>query len=136
MVAEKLQIYIFDPNCPTFMSTDASDVGIGAVLSQVQNNREVPIAFASHTLQQHERNYSTGERECLAAVWGCERFEKFLLSRHFTLRTDHSALEQLLKSPHTDQRKSSKFVCWAERLAEFDYTPVYRRGVRTTGMAP
>ncbi len=79
-----------------------------------------------------ECNYSTGEREALAAVWGCEYFEKFLLGRKFTLRTDHSALQQLLTNPGRDLRKSSKFIRWAERLSIFDYTPVYRRGSENT----
>ena len=60
--------FIFDPNAPTFVTTDASDVGLGAVLSQLQNGREAPIAHASHTLQPRERNYAVNEKEALACV--------------------------------------------------------------------
>ncbi len=128
MIVAGLKIYIFDPNCDTYLSTDASNVGLGAVLSQVQAGKEVTICFAAHTLTQQERNYLTGERGALAAVWACEYFEKFLLGRCFTLRMDHSALQQLLASPGKDQRKSSKFVQWAERLTAFDFKPVYHQG--------
>ena len=119
--------FIFDPNAPTFVTTDASDVGLGAVLSQLQNGREVPIAHASHTLQPRERNYAVNEKEALACVWACETWEKFLLGSHFTLRTDHASLTSLLRTS-TDSRKSSKFQRWLQRLSAFDYTMEYRKG--------
>ena len=72
MAAEKLSLYIFDANAETIVTTDASDVGIGAVLSQIQNRREVPIAFASHCLSPTERKYASNEREALACVWAVE----------------------------------------------------------------
>ena len=68
MVCQELKLGIFDPQLPTYVTTDASDVGIGAVLSQLQNGIDTPIAFGHHTLIQHERNYATNEREALAAV--------------------------------------------------------------------
>ena len=59
----------FDINCKTLVTTDASAVALGAVLSQIQNGQDVPIAFASRTLSPKERNYSTDEREALACIW-------------------------------------------------------------------
>lgn len=126
-IAGSVKNFIFDPNAPTFVTTDASDVGLGAVLSQIQNGQEVPILHASHTLQPRERNYAVNEKEALACVWSCETWAKFLLGRHFTLRTDHAALTTLLGSS-TDSRKSSKFQRWFQRLSEFDYTLQYRKG--------
>jgi hypothetical protein len=127
MAAQKLQNFIFDSNSPTFVTTDASDVGLGAVLSQIQNGQEVPIALAAHSLNSAERNYSTSERECLACVWGCEHFDKFLLGREFTLRTDHKALESLLQR-HWSKRESGKFGRWFNRLAIFKYKVEHIRG--------
>ena len=126
-ISEGVKMFIFDPNAPTFVSVDASDVGIGGVLSQIQNGREVPIAHASHTLQERERAYAVNEKEALACVWACETWEKYLLGRHFTLRTDHSSLVSLLQTSK-DTRKSAKFCRWLERLSVFDYTVEYREG--------
>ncbi len=95
--ATKLKIYIFDPSAPTTVTTDASDVGVGGVLSQHQAGREVPIAFASRTLTKTERNYAANEKEALACVWAVEHWEKYLLGRHFLLQTDHQALESIFK---------------------------------------
>ncbi len=132
MIAVRLKVHIYDPNCQTFLSTDASNVGLGAVLTQRQNGKEITICCVAHTLMHRECNYSTGECEALAAVWGCEYFKKFLLGWKFTLCTDHSALQQLLTNPGRDLRKSSKFIRWAERLSIFDYKPEYCCGSEIT----
>lgn len=108
------------------MTTDSSDYGIGAQLSQMQHDVEVPIAFASRTLSAAERNYATNEREALACLWACEHWSKFLLGRHFILRSDHSNLTTLL-AQQTSTRKSSKFVRWLERLSVFDYKIQYSK---------
>lgn len=126
MAADNLKVFIFDQFAPTFVTTDASDVGVGAVLSQLQGNREVPIAFASHTLSQRERNFSASEREGYACIWACELWEKFLLGRQFTLRTDHQALKTLLQKQKS-QRQSSKFIRWLDRLSVFNYSVEYRK---------
>ena len=60
------------------IQTDASDKGLGAVL--LQNGQ--PVAFASRTLSKTEQRYATIEKECLAIVFGCERFNPYLAYRH------------------------------------------------------
>ncbi len=114
---------LYDPNAPTYLTMDASGVGISAVLSQDQNGREVAVACASHTLQSAERNYSTVEQEVLACVWGAEKVEHFLWGHPFTLQTDHQALKFLIQGTAKAERTrcSSKLMWWAERLAAFDY---------------
>ena len=127
LVTTELKLAIFDPECHTIVSTDASDVGIGGVLSQYQHGKEVPVAFGHHTLDARQRGYSTPEREGLGPLYFCEYWEKFLLGRRFTLRTDHQALTTLLRQ-YGHGRKSGKFARWFERLSVFDYKIEYRKG--------
>ena len=63
------------PNCPTYVTTDSSGRGLGAVLSQVLNGVERPVAFASKTLSENERKYGVPEMEALACIWACKRWE-------------------------------------------------------------
>ena len=80
---------------PFILETDASDRGLGAVLSQVQVGKERVIAYAARALSKAERNYSTTQKELLALVWGTEHFETYLYGRRYLARTDHSALQWL-----------------------------------------
>ena len=131
LVCTELKLAIFDSECLTYLSVDASDVGIGGVLSQEQHGREIPIAFGHHTLDARLRGMATNEREGYAAVFFTEYWEKFLLGRHFILRTDHQALTTLL-TQYGDGRKSGKFARWYERLSVFDFTIEYRKGADNT----
>ena len=126
-ISSDLELAIFDPQAPTIVTVDASDVGLGAQLTQIYNGREVPVQFASHTLVDREQNFATNEKEALSCIWAIEHWEKFLLGHHFTLRTDHRALRSLLHQ-HSSTRKSAKFERWLERLSQFDYTVEHVRG--------
>ena len=77
------------------MKTDASIAGLGAVLAQEQENKLVAsIAFASRTLQKHEKNYCATELEALAVVWGIKHFRPYLYGNTCDVYTDHEALAQ------------------------------------------
>lgn len=122
----------FNPNFPTFLTTDASDVGLGAILSQLQGGNDRPIAFASKTLSMAERNYSAPEREALACTWACEHFDKYLLGRKFTLRTDQSSLQALLKR-FGENRTSRRISRWYDRLRHFEYDVIHIKGKENAG---
>ena len=77
--------------------TDASNVGLGGALHQVNNNEEVPIQFASLKLTPTQRKYSVVEKECLAIVWAIKKFYRYLDRKEFIPRTDHKALIWLLE---------------------------------------
>ena len=65
------------------------------VLNQIQDGREVVIAFASRSLRLSQRRYCTTRREMLAAVVMCALFRSYLRGAQFTLHTDHSSLRWL-----------------------------------------
>ena len=87
----------FDPEKELILETDASDYGVGAVLSlKMKNGTERPLGYASRTLQEAERNYSTLEKEAWAIIFGIKKFHQFLYCHLFTIKTDYKPLEGLL----------------------------------------
>ena len=108
-----------------FIETDASDVGIGAALTQ-ENEVELrlPVAYASRTLDTTERKYSVTDREGLGVVWAVKHFVSYILGMPFTIVTDHAALKAL----RTKERLEGRMRRWAEFLSDFDYDIIYRKG--------
>ncbi|GFY30589.1 retrovirus-related Pol polyprotein from transposon opus [Trichonephila clavipes] len=102
--------------------TDASGVGIGAVLQQNQK----PIAFASRTLNKAERNYTVTERECLAVIWALNKFKTYFGPLPVKVITDHVALTKLTNGKNL----SSRMIRWALKLSEFNIEWEHRPGVQ------
>ena len=87
----------FYPAKELVLVTDASNYGVGAVLSQtMKGGTERPIGYMSKSLNGAERNYSTLEKEALAIIFGVKKFHQFLYGHSFTIKTDHKPLEGLL----------------------------------------
>lgn len=103
---------------------DASDVAIGAVLSQNVDGMERPIAFFSRVLNPTQRNYCTTRREHLAVISALQHFRHYLLGQTIILRTDHYSLMWL----KTFKRPDGILARWVETLAEFDVQIEHRPG--------
>jgi len=100
----------FGPGQSFILETDASTVGLGAILSQVQEDGTVhPIAYASQSVNKHERNYGVSELETLGLVWAVRYFRPYLLGHPCTVYTDHTACLAILNTP----RPSGKLARWA-----------------------
>jgi len=108
------------------LDTDASDTGIGAVLSQVQDGKEHVIAYASRSLTKAERNYCVTRRELLAVVTFLQHFRPYLLGNPFTIRTDHGALAWLQKFKEPE----GQVARWVQKLQEYQFTINHRPGKR------
>ena len=116
----------FDRNArETKLVTVASPVGLGAVLTQVQQGQERVVAYASRSLTDVERRYSQGEREVLGLVWGCERFYVYLYGVDFTLLTDNKPLEVIYS---TSSRNSARIERWVLRLQPYRFRVQYVPG--------
>ena len=108
------------------LDTDASMWSIGEVLSQVQDNQEEVIAYGSRLYSKAEAHYCTTRRELLAVVYFVKYFKQYLLGRKFLIRTDHSALQWLRKTPDPVGQQAR----WLEQLAPFDFEIIHRPGIR------
>lgn len=113
-----------DPRKTFILDTDASDAGIGAVLSQEEAGQEHVIAYASRALTKSERKYATTKKELLSMVAFITHFKHYLLGKEFVLRTDHNSLRWL----HNFQGIEGQLARWLEQLATFQYKIVHRPG--------
>jgi Reverse transcriptase (RNA-dependent DNA polymerase)./Integrase core domain. len=110
------------------LTTDASNYALGAVLSQNIDGKDLPIAYASRTLNTHEINYSTVEKELLSIVWSTKYFRPYLYGKKFIIQTDHRPLVWLmsLKDPN------SKLLRWKIKLDEYNFEIKYKEGKLNT----
>jgi hypothetical protein len=109
---------------PFIIQCDASDTGLGGVITQNIEGNERVIAYASRTLSRTERNYSVTERECLAVVFCIEKFRPYVEGTHFTVLTDHYSLLWLnrLKEP------TGKLARWSVKLQQYSFDLIHRKG--------
>ena len=115
------------------VQTDASLVGIGAVLSQKFGSeddgkvRDQPVAFVSRTLKGYEKNYSATDLELLAVIWSLKKFRHYILGSRFLLQTDHIALASIR---NTKEVYSGRLARWVLSLQEYEPFDIeYRRGI-------
>ena len=108
------------------LDCDASDIGIGAVLSQRVEGEEKVIAYGSRLLSTAEVKYCITRKELLAVVYFVKYYRQYLLGRKFELRTDHAALRWLWKTPEPIGQQGR----WLERLSEYEFEIIHRPGRR------
>jgi hypothetical protein len=110
------------------LTKDASNQGLGAVLSQGEIGKDLPIAYASRNLNNAEKNYTTSEKELLVILWGVKHFRPYLYGKKFKIASDHKPLTWIMnvKDP------GSKLIRWRIQLEKYDYEIVYKRGTMNT----
>ncbi|KAL8605771.1 hypothetical protein ACOMHN_059336 [Nucella lapillus] len=111
------------------LRTDASGVGLGAVLLQEYDGQKFPVKYASRKLSKCEQGYATVETECLAVVWGVQKFQKYLYGNQFTIETDHQPLTFLQEA----RLKNSRVLRWAMALQPYRYHIDYIPGRENVG---
>ena len=115
----------FKNDCKTRIVADAGPTGIGAVLTQLQDGMWRVVSYASRSLTDVERRYSQTEKEGLALVWACERFNLYVFGREFELETDHKPLQYIYNK---SSKPSARLERWVLRLQGYHFKVIYRPG--------
>ena len=115
-----------DLNKPFFLETDASKLGLGAVLSQKQTDGGYhAVAYASQSLTVHECKYHSTKQEFLALNWVIvEQFQEYLLWNPFVVKTDNNLLTYIMTTPNLDATRH----CWVESLTRFTFSIENKKG--------
>jgi hypothetical protein len=111
---------------PFLLITDASEKGLGVILSQLdENNKEVVIAYGGRSLKPAEKNYPITDQECLAVMYGIKQFHKYLIGKPFTIITDHSALKSLSTLTVIPKGRRGR---WMMELQQYNFKIEHRAG--------
>ena len=110
---------------PFILDTDFSSTAMGAVLSQVQNNREVMLQCRSRVCGKHEQNYASFKGELAALVYACRKFEHYLRHSKFIVRTDNTALVNYRTWAKQGQGITVRWICY---IQSFHFDIEYRKG--------
>ena len=122
----------FTKSKDTYVTVDASPVGISAILSQKSKGRKdekIIIAYACRALTEVETRYSQTEKEALAIIWGVEHFHLYLYGHDFVLVTDHRPLEVIYGSKNS--KTSARIERWVLRLQPYTFKVQYKPGTNS-----
>ena len=101
---------------PFVIDTDASETALGAVLSQVIEGEERPVAFQSRVLTKTEVNYATTTREALGIVQAMQWFRPYIYGTQCVVRTDHASLQWLFR-----QNADGMTFRMIQKMQEYEY---------------
>jgi len=124
-------LYFLDDHSPIYVHTDASNIGIGAYITQERDGVEYPVAFLSKSFPAANMNWQINYKEAYAIYYALIKFRYLLDGRKFTIRTDHKNLTFI----NTD--RNIKCLHWKIALQDFDcdveHWPAYKNNVADTG---
>ena len=105
------ELAFYNPNLENKVYTDASNIGIGGVYTQVnENGIERPVKFLSRKLIEVEQRYDTVSKELLAITYSLQKLRKYLLGKPFSLYTDSNAVKWLFTKKDISAKHTKKFL--------------------------
>ena len=123
MIVSAPVLAYYDVNKPVVTQCDASKSGLGAALLQ----EERPVAYSSRVMTQTEKNYAQIEKELLAIVYACGKFDQYIFGRsNIIVQSDHKPLETIFKKPiHSSPKRLQRMRL---RLQNYDIQVEYKKG--------
>lgn len=107
-----------EPDGDYVLFSDASDVGLGAVLSQTVEKESRVVAYHSRKLSPTETRYTTHEKELLGVLEAVTVWRHYLAGKPFTIKTDNWANKHIQTQPHLDPKRMAR---WVAKLQEYDF---------------
>ena len=129
ILQSKPVLQMYNPNLQCYVFTDASKIGIGAILKQIgDDNLLHPVSYFSKRLLKYQENYSIPELECLAIVESIDFWHHYLYGKRFIVLSDHNALKWLknVKKPN------SRLFRWSLKLDQYNFEIRYQPGKMNT----
>ena len=108
---------------PFVIETEASETALGAILSQITDGEDRPIAFESRVLSKTEVNYATTKREALGFVQAMQWFRPYIYRSQCIVRTDHASLQWLFR-----QNADGMTFRMIQKMQEYNYPIAHRPG--------
>ena len=127
MLCEEPVLMQYNPQLPIKLTCDASQNGIGAVISHILPNNDCkPIAFASKTLSKPQQRYSQIDKEAYSIIFGVSKFQQYLYGNKFILETDHAPLVTIFGPKRgIPTLSTSRLQRWALYLSGFNFEIKY-----------
>lgn len=124
-LTNKPVLYAPDYNKEFIIQTDASDHGIGIVMSQMnEKNEEHPIIYLSKKFSDVEKKYCVTERECASIIYAITKLKYYLDGQSFIIETDHNPLVWLNKN----RGRNPRLMRWSLALQPYKYTVRHKAG--------
>ena len=125
LTSDEVMAY-YNPSAETVVIVDGSPVGVGAILTQKQDDASFrPVAYGSKALTPTQSKYSQTEREALAVLFACQKYHYYLHGMHFDIITDHKPLLGIYSPTANPPPRIEK---WALKLQPYDFTLRYQPG--------
>ena len=130
LFSRNLELMRIDWNKKIYLTSDASQIGVGAWLGQLDERGELmPVICASKKFNNTQQRWPATKRELYAVMWAMNKFRQYLIGRHFIARVDHKPLVSLLKNKSTMLTEG-----WLETIMQYTFTTEYLPG-EENGMA-